>query len=65
MTIGEAQKMLVAIHKHCFECSGCSRERVNKCEVKSCALYPYRQPVEFNGNEKEERQISLFDNQEA
>ena len=61
MTIGEAQKMLIAIHKHCFECSGCSRERVDKCEVKSCALYPYRQPV----GTKEERQISLFENQEA
>lgn len=36
------QELLAAIHAHCLECSGGSRVLVERCNVKRCALLPYR-----------------------
>lgn len=47
-------ELLIAIHKHCLECSGGSRKIVRDCTIKNCNLYPYRQ-------EPTKGQISLFD----
>ena len=33
---------LRAIRAHCLECSGGSRIEVERCLLKDCTLYPYR-----------------------
>ena len=66
MTIGEAQKMEAAIHKHCLACSGGSREMVDKCEIRDCALYPYRQPQRASAPKKPTaEQVSVFEAMQA
>ena len=61
MTIGEAQKMEAAIHRHCLMCSGGSRKEVENCSLKSCALYPYRQPDSARSPQKPAAQLSMLD----
>ena len=31
-------ELLVAIHRHCLECSGGSRKEVQNCRIKGCNL---------------------------
>lgn len=34
--------LLVAIRAKCMDCSGNSRNEVERCLIKTCPLYPYR-----------------------
>lgn len=39
---------LSAIHKHCLECSGNSREEVKHCPITHCALWTFRNETLYN-----------------
>ena len=57
-------ELLVAIRKHCLECSGGSIKIVEKCVIKQCSLYPYRCVKALNsGKQGKENagQMNLFD----
>lgn len=54
-------ELLVAIHKHCLECSGCSRKEVQNCRIKGCNLYKYRQEPTRQREKPPKGQITLFD----
>lgn len=34
--------LLIAIRAKCMDCSGNSRNEVERCLIKTCPLYPYR-----------------------
>lgn len=65
MTLREAEKMAAAIRKHCLECSGGCRDMVDRCEVKSCTLYPYRQLDRPRRPQEGPEQVSVFDGVEG
>lgn len=54
-------ELLVAIHKHCLECSGGSRKEVQNCRIKGCNLYKYRQEPTRQREKTPKGQITLFD----
>ena len=54
-------ELLVAIHKHCLECSGGSRKEVQNCKIKGCNLYKYRQEPTRQREKPPKGQITLFD----
>lgn len=54
-------ELLVAIHKHCLECSGGSRKEVQNCRIKGCNLYKYRQEPTRQRGKPPKGQITLFD----
>lgn len=54
-------ELLVAIHKHCLECSGGSRKEVQNCRIKVCNLYPYRQEPTRQREKPPKGQTTLFD----
>ncbi len=54
-------ELLVAIHKHCLECSGGSRKEVQNCRIKGCNLYKYRQEPTRQREKPPKGQITLFD----
>lgn len=54
-------ELLVAIHKHCLECSGGSRKEVQNCKIKGCNLYQYRQEPTRQREKPPKGQITLFD----
>ena len=65
MTItANTEQILIAIRKHCLECSGGSVKMVERCEIKRCNLYPYR-CIKAMGGTKQEKvekgQISFFE----
>lgn len=54
-------ELLVAIHKHCLQCSGGSRKEVQNCRIKDCNLYPYRREPTRTREKPEKGQLTLFD----
>ena len=55
------EELLIAIHKYCLECSGGSRKEVQRCALKGCALWPYREPESTSRPKKEKGQVYMFD----
>ena len=55
------EELLVAIHKHCLECSGGSRKEVHRCGLRSCALWIWREPETQARPKKDKRQVCMFD----
>ena len=53
-----AQTLLVAIRAKCMDCSGNSRREVERCGLKDCPLYPFRN-VKAAGV-KEDRQPEIL-----
>ncbi len=56
--------VLIAIRSYCLECSGDSRKQVERCNMKNCHLYPYRNVNAIGGSEMQKplkNQISMFD----
>ena len=65
-----ADELLAAIRAHCMECSGGSRKEVERCNVKSCKLRPYRSVkalghIASPGKLIADRQIGMFDTMEV
>lgn len=60
-----ADELLAVIRAHCLQCSGGSRKEVERCNVESCLLRPYRSVSAVGGEKprkaKEQGQVSLFD----
>lgn len=60
-----ANEALAVIRKKCMECCGGSRNMVNRCNSKSCPLYPYRSlkamGMEWTKNLPLKGQISFSD----
>lgn len=54
-------ELLIAIHKHCLECSGGSRKEVQNCRIKGCNLHPYRQEPTRQREKPLKGQLTLFD----
>lgn len=54
-------ELLVAIHRHCLECSGGSRKEVQNCRIKGCNLYPFRQEPTRQREKPAKGQLTLFD----
>lgn len=54
-------ELLVAIHKHCLECSGGSRNEVHRCGIKTCALWIWREPETAKKPRKDKRQVTVFE----
>lgn len=58
-----ADALLIAIRKHCLDCSGGNRGLVERCGIKHCALFPYRS-IHAIGGEREtvlKGQITMFE----
>lgn len=55
------EELLIAIHKHCLECSGGSRKEVQSCRIKGCSLYPYRMEPARIREKPPKGQMTLFD----
>ena len=55
------EELLIAIHKHCLECSGGSRKEVQNCRIKGCSLYPYRQEPARIREKPPKGQMTMFD----
>ena len=55
------EELLIAIHKHCLQCSGGSRKEVQNCRIKGCNLYKYRQEPTRQREKPPKGQITLFD----
>lgn len=54
-------ELLIAIHKHCMECSGGSRKEVERCKLTGCNLYPFRQEPTRNRMKPPKGQMTFFD----
>lgn len=54
-------ELLIAIHKHCLECSGGSRKEVHRCGIKTCNLWLWREPETEKKPKKDKRQVTMFD----
>ena len=54
-------ELLIAIHKHCLECSGGSRKELHRCGIKNCKLWPYREPEAKKKPRKIKGQVNIFD----
>ena len=52
-----AQALMVAIRAKCMDCSGNSRREVERCKVKNCPLYPFRN-VEAVGGDRDREKVS-------
>ena len=50
--------VLRAVRAHCLECSGGSRNEVERCRLKECSLYPYR--VQADETKGKDEQLNLF-----
>ena len=61
MSAVRPETLMAAIHAKCRECSGGSRLEVERCSIRDCPLWPYRdesarpKPAEARG------QISMFE----
>ena len=55
------EELLIAIHKHCLDCSGGSRKEVQNCKIKGCSLYPFRQEPARERVKPDKRQVTLFE----
>ena len=55
------EELLIAIHKHCLACSGGSRNEVHRCEIKTCNLWPWREPEAQMQPRKDRRQLTMFE----
>ena len=55
------EELLIAIHKHCLQCSGGSRKEVQNCRIKGCNLRPYRQEPARIREKPPKGQVTLFD----
>lgn len=58
------EELLIVIRSKCLECSGGSRKMVESCELRECALYPYRskQAMGMAGEKVQVKgQIDLFE----
>jgi len=42
--MGLERVLKIAIHKHCIECNGGSRQEVKLCQIPDCPLYLFRCP---------------------
>lgn len=54
------EELLIAIHKHCLQCSGGNRKEVQSCKLKWCDLYPYRQEQTRPREKPAEGQMTVF-----
>lgn len=50
-----------AIYQHCLACSGGSRKELKRCNIKNCALWPYREPDAAKKPRKIKGQINIFE----
>lgn len=55
------EDLLIAIHKHCLECSGGSRKEVQNCKIKRCSLHKYRMEPARIREKPPKGQITIFD----
>lgn len=52
------QALLVAIRAKCMDCSGNSRREVERCKLKDCPLYPFRNVEAVGGVHKRKKETS-------
>ena len=51
----DKRSLATAIRRKCLDCSGGSKTEADRCQVKDCALYPYRHGnSQRRGDEQEE-----------
>lgn len=55
------EEMQTAIYQHCLACSGGSRKELHNCRIKTCKLYPYREPEAKKKPRKIKGQVSFFE----